>query len=573
MADSNMVPMLAPDGSAAMVPADQVQTAIKKGARPGVHMLCPDGSQAVVPKESAAAALQAGARALNPGDLAALSVPKPVPGELSGEPSKPLAKPSILGLMGSPLRYSAANPDIAEADSNVVTGGVKGAGSTAYNLANLATVGKVLPPRPDVLKPSNQGEELGYGAEQLAEFAAPMGAIGKLGKTAEAAAKARTGLKVAGTAARALTEGAGLGAIEAAHGGDVKDVAATSALGAAGPIMEEGVGAAAKALAKTEPVQALMKAIRPSAGKVIGLDQNLAAALPDVLAAEKTSGVPVTNMDVLLGHVQAAKKQVWKDLEAKLADAGKAGAVIEHDAPNAALAALENPTTPIKTGARREVEKLAKFYDRPMTPSEAQEAISDLNAELQGLYRKDSQGAAAALASSPVVRAKKNVADALRQSLDETLSGSDSAALRQRYGSLNVVEDALEARIANTAAQELRVPTGSRMGERAALGAAGGALYNARSGDPGQIAEGALVGGLTGGAAGLAEAKIGNFFKNKGGSDAIIRQVFEGLRNPSSGILSPALRGASKLAVPAARTGAAANSILDEYRKRHENNF
>src|SRR5215469_14580459 len=71
-------------------------------------------------------------------------IPQPTPAELdpNAPPPKDTVSPSF-SMIGSPLRYQAPTREVAEAQNPAVTGSVKGAASTAYNLARLAT--KVTP--------------------------------------------------------------------------------------------------------------------------------------------------------------------------------------------------------------------------------------------------------------------------------------------------------------------------------------------------------------------------------------------------------------------------------------------
>jgi hypothetical protein len=96
----------------------------------------------------------------------------------AGPPAAVVA-PSFLG--EARQYYETTTPGEARAD--IVRGGLRGAGSTAYHLTELANRGLRLipgvnrlvpafPPKPEVLTPKNLGEKVGYvGVPRLASWA------------------------------------------------------------------------------------------------------------------------------------------------------------------------------------------------------------------------------------------------------------------------------------------------------------------------------------------------------------------------------------------------------------------
>jgi len=56
------VPIFAPDGSIGDIPSEQLASAVKGGAKPGIHITAPDGSPGVVPADRLQDAVKAGAR-------------------------------------------------------------------------------------------------------------------------------------------------------------------------------------------------------------------------------------------------------------------------------------------------------------------------------------------------------------------------------------------------------------------------------------------------------------------------------------------------------------------------------
>jgi len=113
----------------------------------------------------------------------------------------------------------------------VEKGIAKGIGSTAFGLGKLGTmIGRILLPeslepketiyekeKPNILKPKNAMQQIGFTGEQLAEFLVPSGAIAKMEKGA-------------GLLARSATEAITLGTTAAAQSGKIDNEAKTGAI-------------------------------------------------------------------------------------------------------------------------------------------------------------------------------------------------------------------------------------------------------------------------------------------------------------------------------------------------------
>ena len=254
MAD-NLTTMIAPDGTSAMVPPDQVQNALSRGARVAVHMIGPDGSHAAVPVESAVHALKAGARPADAADFARLTTSVPTPSALQQN------MPADM----TPEQYQAMTPEQqAEWDrqvraarisnlpsdvANEVVGAGKGALSTLYHTGEIAT--KYLDPKkyaeiqarqkanPQLAEQNqglitpDEGQKAGFYGEQAAEFLAPDAAIGDTAKGLSLLPRIAT---------RAGLQGLGAAAVSAAHGDE--HPLATGAVGAAGSAASEALDAA-----------------------------------------------------------------------------------------------------------------------------------------------------------------------------------------------------------------------------------------------------------------------------------------------------------------------------------------
>ena len=141
--------------------------------------------------------------------------------------------------------------------ADVGIGAMKGAGSTAYGASNLTNMAMraVLPraiepepfpeEKPTFLRPQGTAQEIGYGAEQLAEFMIPGGAIAKAGT------KAATLVPRLARVAPAVVEGLAFGGITAAQTGSPRE-------GATAAPVATGLSAATQAvvprIAKLTPI-------------------------------------------------------------------------------------------------------------------------------------------------------------------------------------------------------------------------------------------------------------------------------------------------------------------------------
>ena len=276
-------PMIGPDGSAALVPAEQVSNVLKAGGKIGVHMQAPTGEHAIVPMESAHVALQNGATAVDPGALAAMSVPKPAPpAEMKPysdmNPSETYQNPNA-GHFGFPLNDEQSRA--AAMDTNIPLGAAKGAASTANNagragqfLINKATGSNigVFPKNPELLKPADN-EKLGYGAEQMGEFLAPGALASKLGKAVSVAEDAPLLMRSLSALAKGGIEAGSAGGVEALHGGNAGDIAKTAGLAGGITTAGEMLPFAANAI-KSHAEDLYAKALSPTKQTTKFLTQN-----------------------------------------------------------------------------------------------------------------------------------------------------------------------------------------------------------------------------------------------------------------------------------------------------------
>jgi hypothetical protein len=569
MSDERLVPMLSPDGQSGIIPAANVGKALKAGFKVGVLMKTPNGQRGVVPKENALAAVQSGLVPFDPLAVAAIHMPAaPVPKELA--PYSELSDTTLpaVGLGAVPMSpQTAARSE--DAITHALPGAAKGLAST---LTTVATLGQI---KPELLKPA-PNEIVGYGAERLAEFLAPSGLLTKGGKAVSAAVKgskfaknAPLGGKLLGLVGRAAVEGAGFGAVEAAHGGDLRDVATTAALGAAGPVAEAGLGAGVDLVKKgvsrvfPDASAAILRALKPGKNIAAKMPSHLDAALPEIMEVAQSAGRKIDTVSELADAATAAKQNVWTKIEAIQAKAGASGTTIDTArSVDAGIQALDSASKsgPVSDAAYKEIEHWADFLGKKsLQPAEAELAAQRLNAELETYYRQSGIKRAAKAAASPEIAAKEAIVAQLRSDLDAAVNaatGNGVAELKKTYGALKNVQQAAYSRATQMAASDIgKSPVSWKQAVWSAPGL-GTAAYGAQQGDPKKVA------------LGLGEAALGAYLTKARNPDALIESAFK-MMNEGRKVsrASTALRAIPKAAVPTARAGAAYTGLRLRGRK------
>jgi hypothetical protein len=165
--------------------------------------------------------------------------------------TKPESEPSFLDTIGQSLKSDAS--DVGD----LATGVLKGTGNTLYHSSKLVreglnhiplisdAVNSVAPQfpdqDPDEINPKNLMQKVGFGGEQIAEFIAPAGWVGKGEKLIDAAVHARQLPKILegaiGLGTKALGEGGLNAGMEVLHGGNADDVQSAAGIGAAMPFV------------------------------------------------------------------------------------------------------------------------------------------------------------------------------------------------------------------------------------------------------------------------------------------------------------------------------------------------
>jgi hypothetical protein len=317
MSTPKLVPMLSPDGQAGQIPEDRLQEALKAGFKQGVLLQSPQGHLGVVP-------LERGAEAMKQGFIPAPSISGPavpsalqnnMPADVSGEEYATMS-PDQRAAFDAKVR-SARISDLPGDVMNELAGAGKGALSTLAHIGELGT--KYLDPSRYAQIQSNlkanpqlaeenkglitpdPGQKAGYVAEQAAEFLAPSGAIGKVGKAAEALPLA------ARIATRAALEGTSAAAISAAHGDE--HPLATGLVGAAGGAATEALPAAAE-FATGRARQLYSKALAPTTNANKNLTEKI---VPELLDQGEWGG-----LKTLSGKAQDVKAEVGPQIDAAL---------------------------------------------------------------------------------------------------------------------------------------------------------------------------------------------------------------------------------------------------------------
>ena len=564
-----LVPMLSPDGESGVIPAENVEAALKAGFKVGILMKSADGQRGVVPKQNALSAVQSGLIPFDPLAVAAIHMPAaPVPKELA--PYSELSDTTLpaVGLGAVPMSpQTAARSE--DAITHALPGAAKGLAST---LTTVATLGQI---KPELLKPA-PNELVGYGAEQLAEFLAPAGLLTKAGKAVSTAVKGTKLAKSAplagkflSLAGRAGVEGAGFAGIEAAHGGSASDVATTGALGAAGPIAEAGLGAGVDLVKQgvsrvfPDASSAILRALKPGKNIAAKMPAHLDAALPEIIDVAQSAGRKIDTVADLADAATAAKQRVWQKIADIQGKAGAAGTTIDTaQSVDAGIAALDSASKsgPVSDAAYKEIERWADFLGKKqLKPEEAELAAQRLNAELENYYRQNGIKRASRAAASPEVQAKEAIVAQLRTDLDAAMNaatGNGVASLKKTYGALKNVQQAAISRANQMAASDMgKSPVSWKQAVWSAPGL-GTAAYGAQQGDPKKVA------------LGLGEAALGAYLTKVKNPDSLIEGAFK-MMNEGRKVsrASTALKALPKAAVPTARAGAAYTGLRLRGRK------
>jgi hypothetical protein len=307
----------------------------------------------------------------------------------------------------------------------------------------------------------------------------------------------------------------------AIQGGAVGGSAGSTAPGAP-------VGRIARTLGITDPPpnQLLTKAIKPLASNT-GWDSAIAKAGSDMKAAEADLGHPITGVDDALSAVNIAKKVIWKQYAAKLAEAQQKfpnaptlTAIDGNEIADAMMVSIDKRTALQNPNLVKNIQNIADTYRRPLALDEAEDFLQSTNNDLHSYYAKNKVGRQIAErdpATGYMVAEGDQLRDSLYSTLDN-LTGPGAADLKSRYGALSNVENELLRR-KNVAARQQPESLAEQLTMARSFGKI--ALGTLR-GSPGSVLEGTQS---------LAAAK---WLKARGTTDAMISRAFEALgRSPA----------------------------------------
>ena len=327
------------------------------------------------------------------------------------------------------------------------------------------------------------------------------------------------------------------------------------------------------------PKSLITRAVKPLSSNS-GWDAAISKAMPDMKAAETELGHPIQGVDDALSAVNVAKKKIWAQYSAKVAQAnarpdpnaiaeslasmssetpfaGAGGATIDGNTiADAMVNSIDRRTALQNPSFVKQISSIADTYRRPLSLDEAEDFLQSANNDLNSYYAKNKVGRQVAQrdpSTGYIVAEADALRDGLYSKLDE-LSGPGARQLKQRYGALSNVEGELLRR-KNVAARQQPVSLAEQM---AMSGGAGDILRPDR---------------LLNRAQNIAVAR---WLKNYGSADAMIARAFQ--KTGGAGVTeapSPRLRPGA--AVPAAAVGSnpgrTNSDIFDEglqmYRQAH----
>lgn len=309
------VPMIAPDGSVADVPNESVATAVKQGAKIGFDMVSPDGKEkAVVPADQVHTAIAQGAQ-LDPASaarFAGASVPRP--DAIRADEANAPHYADEIGANNQP----GGTPGEAEnaVPEGTLTGNIIGAGKAAINDAIAA--GQALTPKFMVSEKNRQT------AKNIQAKMQPQGTAEEVGADTERAATSLAPVAVAGSAAMVPSATVGVPELLENIAGLIrgsKSASDVAAIAANGPGKAEAGQAALDAAAR----------VKAEAGQAVGAAKEAAIPADFKMTIDpdgpltKTLGTIDDEIGANAGGLQSLKDpalDVVRNVSQELADKG-----------------------------------------------------------------------------------------------------------------------------------------------------------------------------------------------------------------------------------------------------------
>ncbi|HLJ26553.1 MAG TPA: hypothetical protein VKY85_07570 [Candidatus Angelobacter sp.] len=265
------------------------------------------------------------------------------------------------------------------------------------------------------------------------------------------------------------------------------------------------------------PVQAFTKATKPR-NSIQNFGDHVERALPDARRALDTLGIDPANMTLQDAEtaVTQAKKDVWSEFENNHLNPN---ANVSLDASPVAqrINAVVDKMTDIQKrrlgSAVDDIQDAAADYDgQQMTVAKVEDRIQELNNQLrsqQAQFKVNEMG----LRRDPKFAPLYAELDGLRQLESDAfgqLSGPEAAELKQRYGSLKVLQDVIDRRI-NVAERQNPAGLYETAGRMQGLGDIAGGIVGR---EPGRVA------------AGMVKLRAGQNAAKLNNPDFLIQQAF-----------------------------------------------
>jgi hypothetical protein len=273
---------------------------------------------------------------------------------------------------------------------------------------------------------------------------------------------------------------------------------------------------------------ALTKAIKPAA-KNFQFGSDLQSALPDIVTTAQKEGLPLDSLENLKAAIGQAKQGVWKEYQSLLGPNAKA-TIDGNQIADAMVSSIDQRFRLQNPAAADRIEAIANTYRRDLSLQDAENFLQSANNDLNSYYAKNKVSQRVAQAD-PTIGYVVNEADALRNSLygklDE-LTGKSAATIKQRYGALSNMENAVSNRV-NVAARQNPDSLAEQIGVAQGLANLGGSVVRGNIGD-------AVKGGI--------QMTASHLLKVRNTSDSLVENAFKKYQGNVKNVLIKIPRGA-----------------------------
>lgn len=272
---------------------------------------------------------------------------------------------------------------------------------------------------------------------------------------------------------------------------------------------------AVKNLISPDVEVALTKAIKPAVNNT-NFTQALSTALPHIAETAEQTGKPITNLDSLQSAITSTKQRIWQNYQQLLGP--NANTTIDgNKIADAMVSSIDKRFATQNPSAVQKIINTANTYRRAIPLNEAEDFLQSANNELHSYYAKNKVGQQVAK-GDPIIGHVVNEADALREALYSRLSdltGQDASKIKQTYGALSNIQEAVAKR-ANVTARQNPDSLAEQISFAQGLGNIGKSALNLNLGD------------AVGGALQMGASK---FIKNRNSTEGLIKGAFNKLAN------------------------------------------